>query len=259
MILTIGMIVKNEEKYLDECLTAIKPILDKLDSELIIVDTGSTDNTVEIAKKYTNKIYHFEWCNDFAAARNVTIDHAKGEWYMFIDADEILKDASEIIKFFKSKEYKKYMSTTHYITNFSNIQKTSSASVLIPRMRKMTDKIRFSGIVHEQLPFTSPVKNLTKTEFLHYGYILPTPKQAKAKSKRNVNLLLKQLNTINDNSKLRRELGESYMLYDSLKSREEALKHYKIGKELAIKENNNYYCVIAINLIALYNRMGLYL
>ncbi len=259
MILTIGMIVKNEEKYLDECLTAIKPILDNLRSELIIVDTGSTDKTVEIAKKYTNNIHYFEWCNDFAAARNVTIDHAKGEWYMFIDADEILKDASEIIKFFKSKEYKKYMSAAHFISNYNNYQKTSSASVLIPRMRKMTGKIRFSGIVHEQLPFILPVKNLTKTEFIHYGYLLPNPKQAKAKSKRNVDLLLKQLDTIPDSSKLRRELGEAYMLHDTAKNREEALKHYKIGKELAIKENNNYYCVIAINLIAHYIRMGCYI
>ena len=54
MKLTIGMIVKNEEKWLDKCLSAIKPILDNVDSELIITDTGSTDRTVEIAKKYSD-------------------------------------------------------------------------------------------------------------------------------------------------------------------------------------------------------------
>jgi glycosyltransferase involved in cell wall biosynthesis len=259
MILTIGMIVKNEEKYLDECLAAIKPILDSLDSELIIVDTGSTDRTVEIAKNYTNKLYHFEWCNDFSAARNVTIDRAKGEWYLFIDADEILKDASEIIEFFKSKEYKNYMSTAYYISNYNKTQKSASSSILMPRMRKMTSKTRFSGIVHEQLPIFLPVKNLTKTEFMHYGYYLNTPKQAKVKSKRNVDLLLAQLDTIDDSSKFRRELGEAYMLYDIVKNREKALKHYKIGRELASKENNNNYCVISINLITQYILMGLFL
>lgn len=258
MILSIGMIVKNEEKYLDDCLTALKPILNKLDSELIIVDTGSTDNTVEIAKKYTDKVFYFEWCNDFAAARNITLDHAKGEWYMFLDADEILQDASELIDFFKSKKYKKYESASYNILNYRNKEKTSSASILIPRMRKLTKDLRFIGIVHEHLPVSHPIKNLTKTTFEHYGYVFTTKKQAQAKHNRNIELLLEQLNTIKDTSKLRKELGESYMLYDSQKNREEALKHYKIGKELAIKENNNnMYCTVAVNLISLYIKMNM--
>ncbi len=253
MILSIGMIVKNEEKYLDECLTALKPILENIKSELIIVDTGSTDKTVEIAKRYTDKVYYFEWCNDFAAARNVTIDYAKGEWYMFIDADEIIENANEIIEFFKSKKYKKYMSASYYIVNYKNKERNSSSSVLIPRMRKLTKETRFIGIVHEQIPFILPVKNLTKTKFNHYGYILASEKQAKAKHKRNIDLLLKQLETMPNNPKLRKELGESYTMRDTLKNREEALKHYKIGKELAIKEgNNNMYCALSINLMATY-------
>lgn len=59
MVLSIGMIVKNEEKYLERCLTALKPTLENVDSELIIADTGSTDNTVEIAKRFTDKVYYF--------------------------------------------------------------------------------------------------------------------------------------------------------------------------------------------------------
>ena len=102
MILSIGMIVKNEEKYLEQCLSEMRPILEKVDSELIIADTGSTDSTVEIAKRFTDNVYHFEWINDFSAARNSTLEKAKGEWYMFIDADEILKNCDDIIKFFNS-------------------------------------------------------------------------------------------------------------------------------------------------------------
>ncbi len=258
MILSIGMIVKNEEKYLDECLTALHPILTKLDSELIIVDTGSTDNTVEIAKKHTDKVFHFEWCNDFAAARNVTLDHAKGEWYMFLDADEILEDSAELISFFKSKEYKKYKSASYNILNYRNKEKTSSTSILIPRMRKLSKNLRFIGIVHEYMPAVHPIKNLTKTTFNHHGYVFTTRKQAKAKHKRNIDLLLTQLNTTKDNPRLRNQLGESYLLYYSKKNMEEALHHYKAGKELAIEENNNnMYCVIAINLISLYTKMNM--
>ena len=92
MILSIGMIVKNEEKNLDRCLSALQPILENIDSELIIADTGSEDKTVEIAKKYTDNVFYFEWINDFSAARNSTLNRAKGKWYMFIDADEYLDE-----------------------------------------------------------------------------------------------------------------------------------------------------------------------
>lgn len=79
--LTIGMIVKNEEKTLGKCLASLKPLLDEVPSELIITDTGSTDHTVEIAEKYTDHIIHFEWCNDFSAARNTGLKAARGEWF----------------------------------------------------------------------------------------------------------------------------------------------------------------------------------
>ena len=137
MQLSIGMIVKNEEKYLDRCLAAIKPILDSIDSELIIADTGSTDSTVEIAKKYTDNVFHFEWINDFAAARNSTLDRAKGEWYMFLDADEIFKSCNDIIHFFKSGEYKKYRSARYTIRNYDNSDMKHYSDVLSPRMIRM--------------------------------------------------------------------------------------------------------------------------
>ena len=102
MLLTIGMIVKNEEKYLERCLNGIKPILEQVDSELIIADTGSTDRTVEIARQFTDNVFYFEWIKDFAAARNSTLEKAQGEWYMFVDADEIFESCDEIIHFFNS-------------------------------------------------------------------------------------------------------------------------------------------------------------
>ena len=63
IILSIGMIVKNEEKYLENCLSALKRFMDQISCELIIVDTGSTDRSKEIALKYTDKVYDFEWIN----------------------------------------------------------------------------------------------------------------------------------------------------------------------------------------------------
>ncbi|HLD05809.1 MAG TPA: glycosyltransferase [Candidatus Nanoarchaeia archaeon] len=84
--LSLCMIAKNEEEDLPRCLEAAKPFVD----EIIVVDTGSTDKTVEIAKKYTKNVFHFKWINDFSAARNESLKHATGNWVLILDADETI-------------------------------------------------------------------------------------------------------------------------------------------------------------------------
>lgn len=86
--ISLCMIVKNEEKLLARCLDGIADIMD----EIIIVDTGSTDRTKEIAKRYTDKIYDFEWVNDFSAARNYAFSKAGMEYIYSADADEVLDE-----------------------------------------------------------------------------------------------------------------------------------------------------------------------
>ncbi|RKY56250.1 MAG: glycosyltransferase, partial [Candidatus Neomarinimicrobiota bacterium] len=87
MNLTTAMIVRNEAAYLEECLRSIQSVSD----QIVIVDTGSTDSTLEIARKYKADIYHFDWVDDFAAARNESLKYAKGNWVLCIDADERLE------------------------------------------------------------------------------------------------------------------------------------------------------------------------
>lgn len=89
-LLSVAMIVKNEENMLPGCLESVKNVAD----EIIVVDTGSTDATVEIANDYGAKVYNFEWVEDFAKARNESIKHCSGEWILYIDADERLNKAS---------------------------------------------------------------------------------------------------------------------------------------------------------------------
>jgi glycosyltransferase involved in cell wall biosynthesis len=78
--------VKNEEPVLERCINSMKGCYD----ELIIVDTGSTDNTINIAKKLGARVEHFEWIDDFAAARNYAFSFATGDWIMWVDADDVL-------------------------------------------------------------------------------------------------------------------------------------------------------------------------
>ena len=254
MILSIGMIVKNEDKYLDECLAALKPLLDNLDSELIIIDTGSVDNTVEIAKKYTKKVYNFEWCNDFAAARNETLKYATGKWYMYIDADEILEDASELINFFSSNEYENYEGAKYEIKSYRNENYTSYSSILSYRIYKLKENTKFQGIIHEYIPIPEKVKALKNTTFDHYGYIFINPKFTKAKAKRNLDLMLKEVEHKPNDPRLRNHIVDSYLLCDNY---EEAIKHAKLGIELCKKTKlNNYYCALQPNLIYSYIKLN---
>ncbi len=86
--ISLCMIVKNEEKVLARCLDSVADMMD----EIIIVDTGSTDSTKEIAKKYTDQIYDFEWVDDFSAARNFAFSKATKEYIYSADADEVLDE-----------------------------------------------------------------------------------------------------------------------------------------------------------------------
>jgi tetratricopeptide (TPR) repeat protein len=86
MKLSLCMIVKNEQDNLRRCLSSVVSHVD----ELIVVDTGSTDDTVAIAQEFGAKVSYFEWCDDFAAARNASIERATGDWILSLDADEVL-------------------------------------------------------------------------------------------------------------------------------------------------------------------------
>ncbi len=96
MTLSLCMIVKNEEETLERCLSSVKGVFD----EIIIVDTGSLDKTKEIAFKFTDKVFDFEWADDFSKARNFSFSKATSDYIMWLDADDVLleRDREELIK-----------------------------------------------------------------------------------------------------------------------------------------------------------------
>ncbi|WHT47941.1 glycosyltransferase family 2 protein [Sporosarcina thermotolerans] len=94
-ILSVCIIMKNEEKVIGRCLESISGIAD----EIIIVDTGSKDQSKEIALQFTDKVFDFQWVNDFSKARNFAASKARGEWILAIDADEYVdRDSFEKFK-----------------------------------------------------------------------------------------------------------------------------------------------------------------
>jgi len=142
------MIVKNEEAVIGRCLESVSDLVD----EIIILDTGSTDNTKSIAKHFTNNIYDFQWIDDFAAARNASFDKATMDYILWLDADDII-DSVNREKFLELKE--NLDPTVDSVTmeyqlafdEYGNV----SFSLRRNRLVKRANKFRWIGPVHEYL------------------------------------------------------------------------------------------------------------
>ena len=229
MVLSIGMIVKNEEKYLPGCLESLKPIMEAVDSELIIFDTGSTDSTVEIAKRYTAHVYHIDWRDDFAWARNHTLDKATGEWFMFFDADEEFMNSEDLISFFTSGEYKKFGVASY---RWENLQDKGRISYFHPqRLFKNRKGMRFEGRIHEFIYPKGNYKQLSSVA-KHYGYMSTDPEEVKKKTERNLKPLLEMLK---ENPNDVRSIHHAVTEYFNLKEYDKAMELIDRGIEYVKK------------------------
>lgn len=255
VILSIDLIVKNEEKNLARCLDSLKPIMEAIPCQLIITDTGSTDKTVEIAKQYTDEVYSFEWCDDFAAARNSGLEKAKGQWFMFIDADEWFEDCKDLIEFFKSGEYNNYPNATYIVRNYVNKKDQNNfEDQPLGRLFKLTGKIKFKGRIHEAIEMFLPIKEL-KSFVNHYGYAVDNSEKFKEnKTKRNFALLLKEYEKEPNNDRI------AYLLsieYASMKDREAYRSHIrKIYDKIKEDYENDYLPYFAYQLALIYKDEG---
>ena len=248
MLLSIGMILKNEEHFLRDCLTSIKPILDAVHSELIIYDTGSTDATVQIAKEFTDQVYVIEWRNDFSWARNHTIRKAKGEWFMFVDADEMFTDTTDLIEFFNSGEHKKYNCASYRWRNFFGEGLYGSFRPL--RLFRMDKDTIFKGKIHEMIDHKEPMKELESIAD-HHGYNFKGDggeEKAKFKHERNVSLLLEMLEEDPTDTRTIGLLAQDYAGNDYEKAYEYLYKGLEIiGKNQANMHYHVFYFMIIGN------------
>lgn len=226
------MMVKNESKHLEKCLKSLQPIMNIIKSELIIVDTGSEDNTVEIAKKFTDKVYYHEWINDFSAMRNITISYAKGEWIFIIDGDEIVDNPNDIISFLKWSKNKNYSAASVIIKSFKR-ENDDKVYDEIPILRLFKNKkcFKFEGKIHEQPRITGPIYFIS-TRLLHYGYITTDKKLMERKFKRNIEILKNEIEKDPKNIYYWYQLSAAYGMHSDFKeSLDSIIKAYQIAKE----------------------------
>lgn len=164
--LSLCLIVKNEEKNIERCIKSVENIVD----EIVILDTGSTDNTLEIAKKYNTRIFHSEWKNDFALARNEAISHATGDWILILDADEeLIEGSNDSIRIFMIPTEDPICYTIR-IKNY-NERKELQHSNFMTRFFKNHPTLRFKGKIHESIYTENRVMIADDNLYiLHHGY-----------------------------------------------------------------------------------------
>ncbi len=187
--LSACLIVKNEEQHLERCLKSLAGHVD----EIIVVDTGSTDRTVEIAESFGAKIGHFEWCDDFAAARNESLKLATGDWVLWIDADEEVDEKSwrTISEAITRPQFGGYFIE---IVNYTKDNTTADTFTHCPvRLFRLVDGVKFSGRIHEQITpsldkLRLPVARLENARMHHYGYV-PTMMEERNKTERTIRML----------------------------------------------------------------------
>lgn len=215
--ISICMMVKDEEKNLPRCLDSIKLLLDLGLAELIIVDTGSRDSTVEIAKKYTSKVYFHHWNNDFSSMRNKTISYAKGEWIFIIDADEELVKSEELISLVNSKGIKNFSTIVLQVKSFNDLNNIEVAALNpSPRLFRNDGKVEYVGAVHNQPLFKEPIK-VTSIILNHYGYIITDKELMEKKFRRTKSILETELEKSPTNVYYQFQLGVTYDMHGDYK------------------------------------------
>lgn len=231
MKLSICMMVRNEEKNLKRCLESLKHLRNSIESELIVVDTGSTDNSMKIAKKYTDKVYYREWFNDFSGMRNVTIGYAKGEWIFIIDADEEVDDDSELVRFLSSDNQYTFNNAILTVRNFLTSKNNEYADMKSPRIFRNDGKFKYSGRVHNEPVCGSPSIELD-VKLKHYGYVSDDKKLMEKKFNRTSTLLIEELKERPRDVYYNYQLAVSYGMHnDFQKALDQMKKTYKIIEE----------------------------
>lgn len=148
--LALVMIVRNEGDHLSACLNSAKDAVD----EIIIVDTGSTDDTVSIARQYTQQVYSYQWRDDFAAARNFALSLTTCEWVLSLDADEVLSKTSSLRSLITNSAYTAFHLPLHALKNEDNVLEYDRFMVL----RLFRSYYRFHGSIHEFIKVDTPAE-----------------------------------------------------------------------------------------------------
>lgn len=176
-LVTISMLVSNRIDTVEKCFESFRPLLEQIPSEFIAVDTvgdENSDGSIDVARRYADKIVHFEWCDDFAKARNAGLKEARGKWLIYLDDDEWFDDAGPLIDFFSKPElYENYDRVSMMEHSYNSATQIDYESSGFSRITVLTPEAKFVNPVHELLKgiVYRNEYDLKGTFVHHVGYI----------------------------------------------------------------------------------------
>lgn len=204
-------IMKNEEKNIPRLLVSLRGHVD----EMVVVDTGSTDRSVEVARSYGAQVYFQEWRGDFSAAKNEALEKAQGEWILFLDADEEMwaEDLKKLRLILACAKQEAFMLP---IKSFLDPQERTHMLNYLVRVFRNRPQIRYQGRVHETvegslLELGKKIFKLHHLFIYHHGYKDPGKTSWKVLS-RNYELLLKEVEENPENVNALSYLGKACLL-----------------------------------------------
>jgi glycosyltransferase involved in cell wall biosynthesis/Tfp pilus assembly protein PilF len=204
--LTVCVITKDEESNLERCLNSVKEVA----TQIVVLDTGSTDRTAQIAQSLGAEVHHFDWCDDFSAARNAALEHARGGWVLILDADEELPPDQHARLRADLKDAKNIALRLPLINHG---QETEGRSC-VPRLFRNVPGAHYTGRIHEQV-FPSLIAlgktwglglGLGTARILHHGYTKEAV-EGRNKVERNLALLRQAIEESPDDPNLAMNFG----------------------------------------------------
>ena len=242
--ISICVIMKNEEKNMENFLSSIKKHFEGYPYELVLVDTGSTDATLSIAEKYTDKIFHFKWIGDFSAARNFSLSCASNDWVLILDCDEYV-EALDPRGFQAIIAY--HPASVGMLSRKNHYEMNGTDSVYTDDVERFFDRrlFHYEAIIHEQVraigssDFERVALPLTVDHCGYNGSI----EDLRKKAERNNELLFKMLEENPDDPYLYFQIGQSYNM---LRDDEKACYYYGKGLEYDVDPRAEYVQMMVI-------------
>ena len=195
-LVCLVVIARNEERCIQRCLNSFSSHVEKM----LVLDTGSTDNTIALAKEAGAQVNAFTWIDDFSAARNAALELAAADWHVVADADEWLQSGSEYLSELRSGLCNR-MGLVRILNQYDSRGQSGVLSAWVPRL--LPGNVRYRGNIHEQPDSVLPMHE-TPLTFGHDGYC---EEQRQKKAGRNERLLRTALSTEPENPYLLYQLG----------------------------------------------------
>lgn len=210
IILSIALLVSNRKDTIQKCLDSLTPIREAIPSELIVLDTGCDADLRALLDRYADKIENFTWIKDFSAARNVTLQMAEGEWYMYLDDDEWFVETDDLIEFFRSGDYKNHGYANYIQRNYLDMQGSQWTDAWVARMIKRTPELHFESKIHEYMTPMSGNCRALHSYVDHYGYVFESEEKLIQHYERNSTLLKEMIEAEPTNLRWRIHLAQEY-------------------------------------------------